>query len=59
VTIDDLDPDAGVGITGAAGRRESGRSHEHGQTEDGQRTCRVVPTVVARPKSSITVKTRL
>jgi len=57
VRIDDLDPDAGVGI--AAG--DDGR---HGRDQDdptkqAQRTCRVAPTVVVRPVSSITLKTRL
>ena len=57
VRIDDLDPDAGVGIAaGDDGRR--GRD-EDDPTKQAQRTCRVAPTVVVRPASSITSKTRL
>src|SRR5439155_2940259 len=55
--VDDLDAHAGVRI---AARRDGGDGdREDKATEHPQRTCSVAPTLVVRPESSITLKTRL
>src|SRR5205085_1623094 len=57
VRVDHLDAHAGVGI---AARRDRGDGdREDKATKHPQRTCSVAPTLVVRPESSITLKTRL
>src|SRR5207247_3637045 len=55
VSVDDLDPNAGVGIPARDDRREGGDDGD--ANEDLHLTWRVVPIVVVRPASSITLKT--
>jgi hypothetical protein len=57
--VDDLDPHADVRTPEAA--RHDGRDgdDEDNAADDDQRTWTVAPTLVARPASSITLKTRL
>src|SRR6266850_2132557 len=56
VSVDDFDPDARVGIPARDDRRQA--RDEDDANEDVHLTWSVAPTVVVRPASSITLKTR-